>query len=194
LGTIVAVVLTLLQAAPPDLFEQVLARSRARQQSLQTLSARFTETTVSSLLKAPIVAKGTVIAERSGRMTMTYTSPEPKKVVVDAERLVVTWPGRAQREELNIADTQKRVQKYFADASAKELRGFFDVKAFEDPQVPHSYQFDMKARRKQIQQGLERLQIWVDQDTTLMIRMRMQFPGGDSKTIDLEDVKVNVPY
>jgi outer membrane lipoprotein-sorting protein len=51
----------------------------------------------------------------------------------------------------------------------------------------------MNPKRDQIRKGLELLQIWVDEDTSLLSRMRMAFPGGDSKEIQLEDVRMNVP-
>jgi outer membrane lipoprotein-sorting protein len=194
---ILAAVLIVLvqQTAAPDLFDRLVVEGRARQQTISTIGARFTETTVSSLLTKPIVAKGTVVAEKSGRMVMKYSSPQAKTLTVTADRLIVSWDdGSRPREELNIAQAQKRVQKYFADASPKELRQSFDIRAAIDPAAPNTYRIDMVPKRKQIKEGLERLQIWVDKETTLMVRMQMSFPGGDSKTIELEDVKTNVPF
>lgn len=191
------IILLLVQTAPaaPDLFDQIVARGKVQQQSLNTIGARFTETTVSSLLINPLVAKGTLVAERSGRMVMKYASPEPKTVTVTADRLTVSWPDPARkREELNIAHVQKRVQKYFAGASPKELRRSFDIKAFVDPEMTTAYQIDMTPKRRQIKEGLERLQIWIDKETTLMVRLRMSFPGGDSRTIELEEIRTNVPF
>jgi outer membrane lipoprotein-sorting protein len=194
---LLAFAIAVAQAAAPstDLFDQLVARGKVRQQSIKTIGARFTETTVSSLLTRPLVAKGTVVAERSGRMVMKYTSPEPKTMNVTSERLVITWPDPARKpEELNIATIQKRVQKYFADASPQELRKSFQIAAAIDPEMPSAYRIDMKPTRKQIKEGLERLEIWVDKETTLLVRMRMSFPGGDSKMIELEDVQTNVPF
>jgi outer membrane lipoprotein-sorting protein len=182
-------------AAAPDVFDQLVAKGRAQQAAISTIGAKFTETTVSSLLTKPIVATGTVVAEKTGRMIMKYDTPEPKTVTVGAERLVVTWADRSRKpEELNIASVQKRVQKYFANASPKELRASFAISAAIDPQTPSAYLVDMQPKRKQIKEGLERLQLWIDKETTLLVRMRMTFPGGDSKTIALEDLRTNVPF
>ena len=51
----------------------------------------------------------------------------------------------------------------------------------------------MRPKRKQIREGLERLEIWIDRESLLLVQMRMTFPGGDSKTIRLDDSTVNVP-
>jgi outer membrane lipoprotein-sorting protein len=191
------IALWLLQpAAPaPDLFDQLVAKGKAQQETIRTIGARFTETTVSSLLTKPLVATGTVVAEKTGRIVMQYETPERKTVTVGAERLVITWADPSRKpEQLNIAQVQKRVQKYFAHATPGELRGSFVIHAEADPAMPSAYQVDMRPKRKQIAEGLERLQLWIDKDTTLLVRMRMTFPGGDSKTIALDDVRTNVPF
>jgi outer membrane lipoprotein-sorting protein len=51
----------------------------------------------------------------------------------------------------------------------------------------------MVPKRKQIRQGLERLELWIDTDRSLLVEMLMTFAGGDSKRIVLEDIEVNVP-
>ena len=174
-------------------FEALYARSQERQKDITSLSGQFVETTVSSLLVDPIVARGSVIAVKSGRVVMSYVSPEPRTVIVDGNRLIVHWPKRDQIETLNIAETQQRVRKYFTGASPADLAGFFDITVSVDPKATGIYLVDMKPRRDQIKQALERLQIRVDEDTTLMTSMRMVFPGGDSKEIRFEDMRVNVP-
>jgi outer membrane lipoprotein-sorting protein len=181
------------QKTVPDLFESLHARSLAQRATMYTISGRFTETTVSSLLVQPIVARGTLIAAKPGRIVMKYTSPEPRTVIVNGNRLVVHWPQRDQQEMHNISQTQERVQRYFSGASPTELRDLFDITVSPDSDVSQTYRVDMRPRRNQIREGLERLQIWVDRETTLMTRMRMVFPDGDSKEIQLEDVQINVP-
>jgi outer membrane lipoprotein-sorting protein len=48
-------------------------------------------------------------------------------------------------------------------------------------------------KRKQIQEGITRLELWVDRGTLLLAAMRMTFPGGDTKLMTFTDVKPNVP-
>jgi outer membrane lipoprotein-sorting protein len=174
-------------------FEALYAQSQKQQKDITSLGAQFIETTVSSLLVDPIVARGRVIAVKSGRVVMTYESPEPRTVIVDGDRLFVHWPQRGQLETLNIAEAQQRVRKYFTGASPDDLKGFFDIAVSVDGKERDAHLVDMRPRRDQIKQALERLQIWVDRDTTLMIKMRMIFPGGDSKEIRLENLRANVP-
>ncbi len=179
--------------APPDLFKQVYERGQIEQSRLKTLKATFTETTVSSLLERPIVARGTLVAEQPSRMVMRYSSPERKIVSVDERRLLVVWPDRPESEQLDITEIQKRVRQYFVRADASQLRSHFEIRVTENAEVPNTYLMDMLPQRKQIRQGLERLQLWLDRQSLLLVQMKMTFPGGDSHTIHIDKIEVNPP-
>lgn len=184
-------VLLLVWAPGVDLFEQLYERGRAQEKDLNTLRARFTETTVSTLLKRPIVATGSVVAMRPIKVRLDYETPERKTVLIDRDRLVVVWPEREEREDLQLTELQRRVDRYFTRASLEDLRGHFDVNAEADPELAGSYRIVFLPKRKQIRQGLEQLEIWVERESLMMLRMRMSFPGGDSKTFELAKVERN---
>jgi len=179
---------------PRDPLEDLFSRGRAAQASMRSLSASFTETTVSSLLLKPVIARGTVTAAVSPlRVVMKYVSPEPRLVWMDERTLIVSTPGLKALEEIGIADVQRRVQKYFADASLTDLRSSFDLTLSKDPALPGTDLLEMTPKRRQIKEGLQRLRLWIDSERLLMVRMHMDFPGGDSKRLDFADMQVNVP-
>ena len=179
--------------APKDLFDQIFTRTLARRQSIQSIRARFTDTTTSSLLQKPIVSHGTVIAAPPARVLMTYTDPERRTIAIDGKSLVVAWPDRREREQIDISQTQKRIDHYFTQATIADLRSMFDIRALADPAAGNTDRVDMRPKRKQIKEGIERLELWVDRDRLLLVQLKMTFPGGDSKTIRLDDVTINVP-
>ena len=179
--------------APGDLFDQLFARTLAKRQSIQSIRARFTETTTSSLLEKPLVSHGTVIAAPPSRVLMTYTDPERRTVAIDSKTLLVSWPDRRERETIDISRTQKRIDQYFTQASIGQLRSMFEIAAQPDSAIRGTDRVDMRPRRKQIKEGLDRLELWIDRESLLLVQMQMTFPGGDRKTIRLEDVVVNAP-
>lgn len=179
------------QSADP--LDTLFARGKAMQATLHSISASFTETTVSSLLRDPLVARGTVVAAVPLRMLMTYTTPEVRYVLMDQTRIVTVVPSRRERDELNIADMQRRIQRYFVEASPKELRQSFDISLAPDPALPGEDLMDMRPRRKQIKEGLARLRLWIDRTSLVMSKLRMDYADGDSRTIELSDIKINVP-
>jgi outer membrane lipoprotein-sorting protein len=182
-----------LAPAQTDLFDQLFARTLEKRQSIHSIRARFTETTTSSLLEKPLVAHGTVIATPPSRVLMTYTDSDRRTVAIDSKSLVVVWPDRHEREKIDISQTQKRIDQYFTQATIGQLRSMFQITAEPDSVMRETDRVDMRPKRKQIKEGLERLEIWIDRGSLLLVQLQMTFPGGDRKTIRLEDVTVNVP-
>jgi outer membrane lipoprotein-sorting protein len=180
-------------AETPDPLDDLFARAKAAQAGIHTLAASFTETTESTLLRAPIVATGTLITELPLRVVMTYTSPVPKTIALDEKHLVIVVPSQHERQEIDISRTQRLVQQYFADASPARLRQTFRITLSTDPAYHNAYRLDMVPRRKQINEGLDRLRIWIDRTELLMLRMQMTYPSGDSKVLEFSDVRKNVP-
>jgi len=178
---------------PEDLFTQIYQSAVTRRQSIHSIRARFTEITTSSLLEKPLVAHGTVIAAPPGRVLMTYTDPERRTIALDGRSLVIVWPDRHEREKIDISQIQKRVDRYFTQANPEQLRSMFDIRAEPDAAMRGADLIEMRPKRKQIKQGLERLALWIDRERTLLVQMEMTFPGGDKKTITLDDIALNVP-
>jgi outer membrane lipoprotein-sorting protein len=176
-----------------DSFDALYRRGAEINATLKTLSARFTETTTSSILTRPLVASGILAVERPSRVVLHYQQPEVRDVLIDADRLTVSWPGRHIRDVTNIAAQNRRIQKYFVDSRPAQLRESFDIVSAKADDRPGTYRLTMVPRRKQIREGLSRLELWLDQTSLLLAAMRMTFPNGDTKLMVLEDVVRNAP-
>ena len=113
--------------ADDESFDALYRRGSEINATFKTLTARFTETTTSSMLTRPLVASGVVAVERPSRVVLHYHQPELRDVLIDGDRLTVSWPGRHIRDVTNIAAANRRIQKYFVDSSPAELRESFDI-------------------------------------------------------------------
>ena len=69
----------------------------------------------------------------------------------------------------------------------------FEISAKPEAAKSHIDVVDMEPTRKQISQGLARLELWINRDSDMLVRMRLTFPGGEAKTIALENIELNVP-
>ena len=177
--------------ARADLFDELYRRGQTQNGNLRTLTAAFTETTTSALLTRPLIARGTVAVERPSRVALRYSEPDERLVIVDGDRLSLIWPSRAVRRTRDIGASQRRVQRYFVDSSPAELRSHFEISAQETSDRP-GYLVMLLPRRKQIKEGISRLDLWIDPASLLMTAMKMTFPNGDTKLMTFSDVKVNV--
>lgn len=177
--------------ARADLFDEIYRRGQKQNGSLRALTASFTEATTSALLTKPLMARGTVAVERPSRVVLRYTEPEERLVIIDGNTMTMTWPSRGVRQNRDIGAAQRRVQKYFIDSSPAELRQHFAIAAHERSGLP-GYVVTMVPTRKQIKEGLTRLDLVIDQSSLLLTSMTMTFPNGDTKEMTFTEVKVNV--
>jgi len=177
--------------AADDSFDALYRRGSEINATLKTLTARFTETTTSSLLTRPLVARGTLAVIRPSRVVLRYTEPDARIVLIDGNRLTMSWPSRNIRQVTDIGATQGRIQKYFVNGSVEDLRREFEIDDHEPSDRRGSYHVSMVPKRRQIRETLTRLDLWVDQPSLLLTALQMTFANGDTKEMAFEDVVRN---
>jgi outer membrane lipoprotein-sorting protein len=194
-GAVIVLVLSRPQAisARADLFDELFKQGQARNAAMKTLTASFVETTSSTLLTKPLVSSGTLSVERPSRIALRYTEPDDRIVIIDGDTMVMAWPSKHVRQSKDIGASQRNIQKYFLDKTPDELRSHFTVDASEATDRPGTYLVTMVPKRKQILEGLSRLDLWVDRTTQLLVTMKMTFPNGNTKLMTFSDVKPNAP-
>jgi outer membrane lipoprotein-sorting protein len=180
-------------ARPPDVFDDLYSRGKKANDAMKTLTARFTETTASSLLTKPLVAKGRVAVERPSRVVLRYTEPDARTVLIDGNKMTMSWPSRHLKQVSDIGTAQGRVQKYFINGTADDLHREFEIEDHGTSDRPGTYYVTMIPKRKQIKENLVRLDLWIDRTSLLLDTMKMTFANGDTKTMTFEDVLPNAP-
>jgi outer membrane lipoprotein-sorting protein len=193
---IAAAVLALLLglAAPtPDLFDSLFARAQERNRAVRTVHAAFVETTTSALLRDPIVSRGTLVAEMPGRLRLEYAGSDDRVVLVDEHTLVIRDRDPAKRITRDITTAQRRVQKYFAAKSPAELRKHFTIGAAADKTLADTHLVVMVPTQDRIRSGLVELRLWIDERTLFIRQMEMVFPGRETKTFALSNVRLDQP-
>jgi outer membrane lipoprotein-sorting protein len=194
-----AAVLTLLlgavsataQAPLSSSFDESYRRAQQANAALKTLTADFTESTTSSLLARPLVAHGTLAVQRPSRVILRYSDSDARVVLIDGDRLTMTWPSRQVRQQTDITRAQSRVQRYFVQGSAEELRREFDIELRNTSERPGTQEVRLRPKRKQIRETLTMLDLWIDPLTSLLSAMRMTFANGDTKTMTFANVVIN---
>ena len=172
-------------------FDELYRQGQQINASVRTLTARFTETTSNALLERPLVEHGMLFMERATpRVALRYEDTD-RVLVIDGDRMTIVWPSRKIHQTQNIRATRRRVQGYFEDADASELRKVFDIALPGRSERPGTHEVAMVPTRRQISETLSRLDLWVDSSTALMQAMRMTFGNGDTKLMEFEDVVPN---
>ncbi|MGV3519144.1 LolA family protein [Luteitalea sp.] len=181
------------QSAGGDLFDEIFRRGAPVEKTLQTVSATFVETSTSTLLKAPQVARGTLVGQRPNRVRLVYAGVDARTVIVNGNTLALDWPARNLKETRDIGGTMRRAERFFVMSSPAELRKHFDIVAVEAPDRAGAWRVTFTPKRKQMREGVSRVHLWIDQATLVMRALAMDYPGGDTRLMEFSDVRVNPP-
>ena len=179
------------KTAAPRSFDDLYRRGQEENKNIRTITARFVETTSNALLERPIVERGRLFVERPSRVALHYSDPPDRRTVIDGKWLTTSWPSRNIRTRLDIGAAQERALKYFVGGDAGDLRRIFDIELRGTSARPGTHEVVMLPKRRQIRDGLTRLELWVEEGTGLLRAMRMTFPNGDDKLMEFEEVTPN---
>ncbi len=158
---------------------------------LRALSASFVETTSSTLLTTPIVLRGRVVAQRPSNIVLTYDAPDARVVRIIDGHLTVNWPARGLDETRDVRSTLQRAERTIIGKSPDELRKLFDITAVDAHDGAGTWKVTFVPRRRQLREGVERLHLWIGQQSLLLESLEMELPGGDTRRMDFSDVVVN---
>ena len=178
-------------APRPESFDDLYLRGQRANAAIKTLTAHFTESTTSSLLTRPLVSHGRLAIERPARVVLRYSDPELRVIVIDGNKMTMSWPSHNEHRTTDVGTAQGRVQKYFINGTAADLRAQFEIEEHEASDRPGTLHLTMIPKRKQIRETLARLDLWVMQSTLLLDAMRMTFANGDTKMMSFDEVVAN---
>ena len=178
-------------AAAGDLFDEIYRRGAPVEKTLKTVSATFVETTRSTLLTAPQVARGTLVGRRPGEVRLVYAGADARTVIVSGHTLALDWPARHLKETRDISGTMRRAERFFVMSSPAELRKHFDVVAIQAPDRVSAWQVTFTPKRKQMREGVSRVHLWIDQASLVLQALEMEYPGGDTRLMEFSDVRIN---
>jgi chaperone LolA len=170
----------------------VLDRASAAYQTVQNLSAEFTQIVTNPMLGAPDTSRGTLYLVRPNQFAMRFSRPRGDRVVADGRHLWLstpsTTPGQVIRTAIPTAGATgpnflgQFVERPRARYTARYLRGdsltdgAADVIALvpKDPVLPYTDAV-----------------IWVDRDDGLLRRIEIVEVSGQRRTVMLRNVRVN---
>jgi outer membrane lipoprotein-sorting protein len=197
-SAVLAILLLLSSGSPSaqttDLFDEIYRRGQTFEQGLRTVTARFIETSTSRLLKQPLVASGVLAVDRqSSKIVLHYQQPDARTILIDGNTMRMAWPSRDLSQKKDIGTTMGRIQKYFVGASPRELRSHFDIVANVDPTSPVHWLVQMTPTRRQIKEGIARIDLRIAQENSMLTSMTITFPNGDVKAMTFTDLVTNQP-
>lgn len=170
------------------LFERV----RQEQQEMRTLEAEFVQRKESEMLLEAEVARGVFSYRAPDRVRWEFHAPNPITVVID-ERTMTTWYRDLERADvLSVGRYSDRVLEYLgASGTLETLLDYFRVEAAFPDEASEPYRLTLDPRYPRIARRIESMQVWIERERFLPVRLRYVEPGGDVTEYRFSDLRVN---
>jgi outer membrane lipoprotein-sorting protein len=173
--------------------DRVLARFDEVQGRIRTLSAEFTQTTRSPLLKDPIVAQGRFYLTKPDSVLWEYQSPEPMRFVVAEGSYTGYFPQRKRAETRDIKRWSEQLFRFFGvGQGSKELGKFYDL-ALGDPgpDGKGAYLLVLSPKKRRVRKNVDEVRLWVDASTLLPVRIDYMGRDGNQRELRFLNTRVN---
>ena len=190
LGAFVIVAASLPAAAYE--LEEVLREFDRVQNTIESLSAEFTETTRSALLKDEIVASGKVFLTKPSSVRWEYSSPETMRFVIADDRYTGYYPERKQAEQRDVRRWGEHLFRFLGIGQASgELAKFYNITLDDEASTTDEIVLILDPKKKRVRKRIESVRFWIDVSSYMPKRVRYSSSNGNVRLIEFRQMLVN---
>ncbi len=166
-----------------DEAKTLLERIKDNQANLKTISGLFVEQRSVSTMPFPLEFKGKVYAEPPGFLFLSYEEPIQHIMKVSGDTVIFYVADSTTADQVNMENGGQ------GGAPADLFN--WDATSFsgEIVETEQGYLF----HNPEMNAGDRQVRITLDKETLMVKSLILQEPGGDITTIEMHDLKVNMP-
>ncbi len=177
--------------AVADELDDVLARFDVVQNSVLTLRAEFTETTINQLLKDPLVAEGLFYMTKPDAIRWEYATPEEMKFVIAQDRYTGYYPSQQRAEQRSVKRWSERIFRFIGlGQGSQELRKFYDITLVAPVDGSPLHHLLLSPKKKRVRRLVDEVHFFVDPQTFLPARVEYLTDTG-SRVIEFQVIQLN---
>jgi outer membrane lipoprotein carrier protein len=174
-----------------DKLRALVAAVVAKQRSVHSLRAEFTQLKKSALLLDPLESRGEFSFRAPDSVRWDYASPE-KMVVLLADNLLITFlPDQHRAEEVKLSGRHRRFVAVLAGTQPlDELEQSFSI-TLADPGGAAPYRLTLVPTQSVIRRKLRSVMLEVDRQQLLPVVVEYDEADGDSTRYEFRRLEVN---
>ncbi len=188
--------------APPDpdaaglssreRLDALFTRVKMEQKQLQSLEARFVQRKESELFVQPEEARGRFSFVAPDRVRWEFVEPDPMVVVIDEDTMTTWYRDLEEADVMEVGRYSEQVFKYMgASGSLETLLDYFRIHVTFPDAEGEPYRLTLDPRYPRIAKRIEVMDLWIDRERFVPVRLRYVEPGGDTTEYRFTDVRVN---
>ena len=180
------------EVAPEDRLAVLVERIRLESAQRLTMQADFTQTKESSLLQETLESAGVFTYQTPDLARWEFVEPDPVSLVIRGDEMV-TWYRDLQRaERYQVGRQSQKVLEYLgASTSIIALLDYFTVYLHMPEDAAEPYKLRLEPRYKRIEKRIKLLEIWVEPQRYLPVRLRYVEADDDVTDYRFDNFRIN---
>ncbi len=173
--------------------DEILARFDDVQDSINTLSAEFTQTTTSSMLIDPISAEGRFFMTKPDSIRWEYSYPEEMRFVIFQDQYTGYFPKQKRAEKRSVKRWSEHIFRFFGlGQGSQELMKFYDITLdpSHDPSTG-SYLLVLEPTKRRVRKRIPEVRFWLDTETFLPRKVEYLSKTGNARTVEFHEIRLN---
>lgn len=185
------------QAATDVKLERVLEKLNHLNNSLQTFQADIIQTKWINLLQEfDTPEKGKLYFKKTSEgvyLRKEIEEPGHTIMLVTPEEIIVYYPKKNQAVKRSLAEHKAKYSSTGIGTSSKELKENFDISFVRDEIIKKKVYniIELVPKTEKIKNYFQKLRLWVDDETGVPVRQRIEELNGDYTIIQFLKIKIN---
>lgn len=172
--------------------DALIERVKVEQDRMGSLEAEFVQLKTSELLLEPEEARGVFLFDAPDSIRWEYRAPNPIVVLVRGDELITWYRDLGRAQKMKIRHYSDQVFKYLgASGSLETLMKYFTVVVEFPEEETEPYYVELTPRYARIAKRLELMEIWIDHQKFIPVRVRYVEPNGDHTEYRFDNLRVN---
>ena len=167
-------------------------RVRQEQKALRSMEASFTQRKESEMLIEPEEAHGRFSYLAPDRVRWEYVAPNPMTVLIDDDSMTTWYRDLNRADEIPVGRYSEQALKFMgASGTLETLLDYFRVQATFPRDDSEPYRLSLDPKYPRIAKRIEAMDVWIDRESFVPVRLRYVEPGGDVTEYTFSDIQVN---
>lgn len=178
--------------APEDRLGVLVERIRIESSRRNSMQADFTQLKTSAMLQEPLESVGVFSYRAPDLARWEYQSPEPITLVIHGDEMLTWYRDLDRAEKVGVGRVSQRVLDYLsASSSIGTLLEYFTIYLHTPADPAKPYRLELKPRYKRIEKRLKLLELWIEPQRYLPVRMRYVEADDDVTEYRFENFLIN---
>lgn len=172
--------------------DALIERVKLEQAAIETMEADFIQDKVSTMLLEPERSRGQFSYQAPDSVRWEYRSPRPIVVVINKDELVTWYRDLGTAERVTVERYSEEIFKYLgASGSLETLMEYFELNVEFPETRSEPYHLDLVPRYPRIERRLKSMELWIDGESFLPVRLKYEEPNGDHTEYRFQNVRIN---